>query len=98
MASSKGEKFAYCRLCSRDFSVVHGGHHDAKRPCESSGHHGKYSESQYNSTITSSWGESSMSHSSKVISAEVMMAQFVALHNLPFQAAGHLSDLHVSRL
>ena len=34
-----------------------------------------------------------MSPSSKVISAEVMMAQFIALHNLPFQAADHLSDL-----
>ena len=79
--------------CSRDFSVAHGGHNDTKRHCESSGHQRKYSESQSNSTITCFWGESSMYHSSKVISAEVMMAQFIALHNLPFQAADHLSDL-----
>ena len=37
--------------------------------------------------------ESSTPHASKVISAEVMIAQFIALHNLPFQAADHLSDL-----
>ena len=31
--------------------------------------------------------------SSKVISAEIMMAQFIAMHNLLFQTADHLSDL-----
>ena len=73
--------------------MIHGGHNDAKRHCETSGHQKKHSELQSNSTITSFFGESSISHSSKVISAEVMMAQFIALHNLPFQAADHLSDL-----
>ena len=31
--STKGEKFTYCRLCSRDVSVAHGGLNDAKRHC-----------------------------------------------------------------
>ena len=51
------------------------------------------SELQSNTSITNFFGESSVSHGLKVISAEVMMAQFIALHNLPFQAADHLSDL-----
>ena len=36
-----------------------------------------------------------MAHSltSKVTSAEVMIARFIAMHNLPFQAADHLCDL-----
>lgn len=32
-------------------------------------------------------------HSSRVISAEVMMVKFLVLHNLPFKAADHLSEL-----
>lgn len=32
-------------------------------------------------------------HAKKVTSAELMMSQFIAAHNLPFQAADHLSDL-----
>ena len=96
VASTKGEKFAHCKLCSRDFSVSHGGHNDAKRHCDSAVHQKKHSELQSNTSITSFFGESSLSHSTKVISAEVMMAQFIALHNLPFQAADHLSDLVTS--
>ena len=93
VASTRGGKFAYCRLCYRDYSVFHGGRNDAKCHCESSGHQKKFSESQSNSAITSFLGEPAISHSCKVISAELMMAQFIALHNLPFQAADHLSDL-----
>ena len=32
-------------------------------------------------------------HEKGVISAELMMDQFIAIHNLPFEAAGHLSTL-----
>ena len=91
--STKGEKFTYCRLCSRDVSVAHGGLNDAKRHCESAGHQKKYSECQSNTSIITYLGETSLSHSSKVLSAKVMMAQFIALHNLPFQAADHLTEL-----
>ena len=90
VASSKAEYFAYFRLCSPDFSVAHGGHMTLNITVKARGIN---SDSQSNSTMTRFLGESSMSHSSKVISAEVMMAQFIALHNLPFQAADHLSDL-----
>ena len=37
--------------------------------------------------------KSSLANSTKVISAEVMMAQFIAVHNLLFLAADHLSSL-----
>ena len=46
--------------------------------------------------ITTYFGGSSLSHSSKVLSADVMkvMAQLsLVLHNLPFQAADHLTEL-----
>ena len=32
-------------------------------------------------------------HAKKVMSAELMMVQFIAAHNIPFQTADHLSDL-----
>ena len=32
-------------------------------------------------------------HSKRVTSAELMMCQFIAAHNIPFQAADHLSDM-----
>ena len=32
-------------------------------------------------------------HAKKVMPAELVMAQFIAAHNLPFQTADHLSDL-----
>ena len=35
----------------------------------------------------------SLTHSSRVISAEVMMAQFIAMHALQFLAADHLPSL-----
>ena len=94
--SKKGEKFAYCTLCSRDFSVAHGGLNDATHHCESSGHQKKYSEFKSNSSLTTYFRESSQSHKSRVLAAEVMMAQFVALHDVPFQAADHLTDLFQS--
>ena len=97
-ASSRENEYAHCKLCRRDFSVTRGGHNDAKHHCESSGHQKKHSELQSNSNLTSFVGESSISHSSKVISAEIAMAQFIALHNLPLQAADHLSDLVSSML
>ena len=42
----------------------------------------------------------SIVHAQKVTSAEIMMCEFIAMHNLPFQAADYLTELfpHVSRL
>ena len=83
-ASTKGNKYTHCRLCHRDFFVTHSGHNDAVGHCASSGHQKKCGELQSASTITIFFVESNTSYASKVISAEVMMAQFNALHNLPF--------------
>ncbi len=51
-ASAKTNKFAYCKLCHREFSVAHGGYNDAKRHCASVGHQKRCSESTSTSTIT----------------------------------------------
>ena len=94
-ASTRGRRFSYCKLCNSHFSVAHGGVNDVKRHCQGPGHLRKHSESERNASIAKFFEESSVAHSltSKVTSAEVMMARFIAMHNLPFQAADHLCDL-----
>lgn len=92
-ASTKGNKHAYCQLCSRDFMVSHCGFRDIKRHCEGLLHQQRLDESNKSANITHLLREPSSSQALKVISAEVIMAQFIAMHNLPFQAADHLSDL-----
>ena len=74
-------------------SVYHGGINDVKRHCQSRGHVNRYSGCQSNSTMSSFVTTTNPSHQSKVIAAEVVMSKFIALHNLPFQAADHLTDL-----
>ena len=88
--STKGKTFAYCQLCLKDFMVSHSGFSDIRRHCESMLHKRRYNESQRNSSIATILRRS---QASKVVSAEVMMAQFIAMHNLPFQAADHLSGI-----
>ena len=39
------------------------------------------------------YGDQRRAHEKSVVSAEIMMAQFIAMHNLPFEAADHLSTL-----
>ena len=56
LVSTKGDKYAYCKLCNHIFSVTHGGY-DAKRHCETSGHLKKHGELQSTSTINSFLGE-----------------------------------------
>ena len=67
--SKKGDKYTYCSLCFRDFSVAHGRLNDAKRHCHSSEHQRKHSEQQSCSSIATYFGESIRSHSSKVLLA-----------------------------
>ena len=96
-SSSKSNKSVYCKLCCCELSVAHGGIHDIKRHVESLKHKAKLKQTE-GSSLTSFLGEASppsLSHSKRVISAEIM-AQFIAMHNLSFQSSDHLSDLFSS--
>ena len=75
-SSKKGDKFAHCTLCLRDFSVSHGGINDVMRHCQSRGHVNRYSDCQSNSTLSSFVTTTNPSHQSEVIAAEVMMSKF----------------------
>ena len=92
-SSSKGDTFAYCRLCSSHFSVAHGGFNDVKRHVSGTVHQQRLNDLRGMSAIGTFFQKDSTDHQRNVISAEVRMANFIAMHNLSFQSADHLSDL-----
>ena len=90
--SKKGDKYARCRVCNSHFSVSHGGFNDITRHVNGAGHLQRLKDAQSTGTITSAFA-SVEANAKGVISAEIMMSQFIAMHNLSFQTADHLSDL-----
>ena len=91
--SSKGDSFAYCRLCSSHFSVSHGGFNNVKRHVSGSVHQQRQKDSCGTSGIATFFQKDASDHQRNVLSAEVQMSNFIAMHNLSFQTADHLSDL-----
>jgi hypothetical protein len=93
-ASSKGSQYAHCKLCMSDFSVAHGGLNDITRHTKGPTHQRRFKDSSSTQGIASMVGQpSQLSHTRKVTSAEVVMSNFIAMHNLSFQSADHLSQL-----
>ena len=93
-SSSKGSRFAYCKLCAKHFTVSHGGYNDVQRHVNGAVHQRKIRSCQGMANIGDVFRkEPSLLHSSRVISAEIMMVKFLVLHNLSFKAADHLSEL-----
>ena len=91
--SKRGNTYAYCKLCASNFNIAHGGLNDIKRHADGAKHQSKLKELASNSTLMSLYSSQRREHEKSVISAEIMMAQFIAMHNLPFEAADHLSTL-----
>ena len=78
-------------MCTSNFCISHGGFNEIKRHVDGPVHKRKLNEIDGNLRIDSF--SLDKIHEKKVMSAELMMAQFIAAHNLPFQTADHLSDL-----
>ena len=91
-ASTKGDTYAYCKFCRSHFTVAHGGFNDVSRHVLGSTHQQRLKDGQGTSDIGSMF-KADETHPTKVISAEVMMCKFIAMHNLSFQTADHLSNL-----
>ena len=95
-SGSKGCRFAYCRLCDKHFTVSHGGFNDVKRHVNGTVHKRRIRSAQGSADISNLLRKSqghSLIHSANVASAEIMMVKFIAMHNLSFKAADHLSEL-----
>ena len=90
-ASKRGNTYAYCKLCVSDFNIAHSGLNDIKRHVEGAKHQSKLKDLSTNSTLMSFYGDQRRAHEKSVMSAEIMMTQFIAMHNPPFEAADHLS-------
>lgn len=85
-SSTKGSKYAYCKLCFKHFGVTHGGFNDITRHVKGASHQQQFLDAQGTSNLTSmlSSGNAAaqLGHARKVVSAEVMMCKFVAMHNM----------------
>ncbi len=94
VASTKGDGYAYCKLCVSHFCVIHGGFNDVSRHIKGFNHLQRLKDSLGTQGIAGMLGQpSSLSHNRKVMTAEVIMSNFIAMHNLSFQSADHLSSL-----
>ena len=63
--SSKGDSFAYCRLCSSHFSVSHGGFNDVKRHVSGSVHQQRQKDSCGTSGIATFFQKDALQRSSR---------------------------------
>ena len=88
--SKRGNTYAYSKLCASD---SHGDLNDIKRHADGAKHQSKLKELSSNSTLVSLYSFQRREHEKRVTSAEIKMAQFIAMHNIPFEAADHLSTL-----
>ena len=88
--SGRGETFAFCTICSVDFSVAGGGVFQVKRHCQSRKHINRAGELNEHPRIDSLviW----QAHD-QITRAELYFATFVAKHNLPFSVADHFNRL-----
>ncbi len=94
IASSKGDQYAHCKLCKSDFSVAHGGFNDITRHARGPTHQQRFKDSNSTKSIAGMLGQpSELSHIRKVTTAEVIMSNFIAMHNISFLTANHLSSL-----
>ena len=86
IASKKGPKFAFCKYCSADFGIGHGGFNDITRHVKTKSHENKGRVVAGNRSLLSSAGATNDSLSTKVLTAEIAFTNFIAQHNLPFLA------------
>ena len=97
MASPLALKGAYCELCFKHFLVSHGGFNDITCHVNGAGHQQRFKDCRNTANLTTmlSAGQAAaqLAHSKKVTSAEIMMCEFIAMHNMSFQAMDHLSSL-----
>lgn len=90
-SSSKGDKHAFCKLCKSHISISHGGLNDITRHVSGAVHKQRLQDVAGSTSLMMVLSTQSQSH--KVMLAEVLFSKYIAMHNIPFQAADHFSDL-----
>jgi hypothetical protein len=90
-ASKRGSNYAHCDCCGTDINVGHGGIHDIKKHLATAKHQEMVKVSSSNQSLISLFKQSPIEKS--VTRAEVLFANFIAEHNLPFLLADHFTHL-----
>ena len=90
--SKRGDFYAYCDICSCDFSIKHSGRYDVKVHINTGKHQGNTEKKSSNHSILN-FIESTKCKDDSSINAECLMANFIIEHNLPIAISDHLSPL-----
>ena len=94
MASDRGKQQAYCKVCSKHFSVSHGGIDDVRRHGEGKKHLELYNTRKSSNQVTKYYVSSnSSSLDENVIKAETLISLAIAKHNVPLAFADHLAKV-----
>uniref|UniRef100_A0A8C6LN13 Uncharacterized LOC107389530 n=1 Tax=Nothobranchius furzeri TaxID=105023 RepID=A0A8C6LN13_NOTFU len=81
--SRMGQSHAFCKICSCDFSVSHGGRNDVSQH-EKSTKHKRWLEAQKHAQMMSAFVTRNTTEADQVINAEVKMAMLCAKNNVSF--------------
>ena len=87
----KGPNFAHCDVCGSDINIGHGGSGDIQRHIATAKHQEMAKLSNSNTSLRAYFRQSPLEES--VTRAEVLFANFIAEHNLPFLLADHFTRL-----
>ena len=90
-ASKKGKNFAHCNTCGSEINISHGGISDIKRHFATAKHLEMAKVSNSNTSLRTFLRQSPIEES--VTRTEVLFANFIAEHNLPFLLADHFTHL-----
>lgn len=88
--SKKGDKFGFCRTCTCDVNVSHGGKADIKLHIASRKHQG-YVRAADNQSNLVSFFQSDNDHGA--IRAECLFTAFLVEHNIPLSVSDHAGPL-----
>lgn len=88
--SSKSIHHAFCSSCNVDFSIAHSGKYDVKQHALGVNHKKSLGSTQFNKKVTSFFSQSNGSID-EVTKAEVIFANFLTEHNIPFLVADHFT-------
>ena len=90
-ASKRGPNFAHCDSCCTDINVGHGGVHDIRKHLATSKHQEMVKAAKSSRSLRTLFRRSPVEES--VTRTEVLFANFIAEHNLPFLLADHFTCL-----
>ena len=94
MASDRGKQQAYCKVCSKHFSVSHGGIDDVRRHGEGKKHFELFNTRKSTNQVTKYYiSSNSSSLDENVIKAETLISLAMAKHNVPLAFADHLAKV-----